>query len=230
MPRGDLTKGTSLRTLLMFILVCIACQSSANANDVNIFLIITKPPDPAAYSQLLSWSQMFGNNLRNLTAGVSNDTQTSGVSDLPKIKIKQQEVARVVDSDALQAWWNSASALEAVSAIAVQKNEITIADDDIFVGNLKGSLTSSFLHVRQEIVPSEYQVSHDQLAIITLYTYAMDVAKTLPTSAGLSPICRPLDKANQYASTLAAPARTQLDLLLQAIKAELDLHHCGAKR
>jgi hypothetical protein len=107
----------------------------------------------------------------------------------------------------------------------------TVVDNDIYLGDFKGSLTKPYLHMEQKVEPSLYVVTRDAFAAVTLYAYAMAIAKTSPEDSSRYLVCRILDRANLYRNQgLDAETQNRLADMFRAISSELELRACGGKK
>jgi hypothetical protein len=216
-----------LATFLLIVAVGSQVRPSA-ADDRVVFILLVQSPDENAKSGMISWSQRFGNNLGVLLADIPMTTSTVS-GGRSNVVIRRVDVADPVPRSELESRWRSARSLHAVSAVAVQDGKITIIDNDIFLGELKGDLESGYIHVVQEITPQSYQVSRDAIAVVTLYALAIDLIKGLPPGGNQHAICATLEKANLYRNDLTEGLRQGLEPLLRAIQNNLEVRGCRGR-
>lgn len=195
--------------------------------DSVVFLLAVTPADDVARKGISSWVQLFRNNIGVLLTGIGSSDDISP-SIAANIQVIYKELPTVSRSD-LKAWWESAHSLSTLSAVATQDEKSTFVDNDIYLGDLKGTLTDAYLHVTQELKPGRYKLSRDALAIVTLYTYAMDAIKTKQTGSHLHSACLALGKAYLYQDDLDIQTKLDLDTLLSAVATALEKLDCRGK-
>jgi len=199
------------------LLAVLMLTLPASANDRFVFVIYQKPP-AAAQSGLTSWVSLLDNGSRSLLEGVKQSSFSLVVSP--------QEVTNRANNT-LEKWFQTRPSLFAVWVVPVPKNQDIYIDNEIYVGDLKGDLPSSYLHFSQTIQPVGYRISRDATAIVTLYTYAMSVDKALKLGTNRHPVCLPLQRANLYANDLDAATRKDLMPLITAIRGNLKKLRCA---
>jgi len=135
-----------------------------------------------------------------------------------------------VTPDMLETSFGRQPSLQVLSTVGRFGGQSTFVDNDIYLGDLKGSLPIPYVHISQEILPGRYQIAREALAAVTLYAYAMAVASTSPDNR--YGVCRPLAQAYMYKDRddLDPEARGHLQNLFRAISAELESRSCGGKR
>jgi hypothetical protein len=202
-------------------------QANADANRV-ILLFVVNPPDENAKKGIIAWAQSFKINIRFLLADFL--VGSSGTAPLFKVLINSQNVEDVPDQGVLETSFDHQPSLQVVSAVGQYSGKSTIVTNDIYLGNLKGSLAQPYVFVSREIQPQQYANTRDALAVVTLYAYAMALAKASQQDSSRYLICKVLDRANTYkGQDLGLTAKPYLDDLFKAISAELELRSCGGK-
>lgn len=211
------------RLLCPILLIFSAGHVTADpADNRYVFIISPKPPSDIAKQGLDAWVLMLSNNSRSLLQDVANRP----------VSVVFRLHEGLLENDTLESWWKTQRSLFAVGAVAVSNNEdkdSTYIDSDVFLGDLKGDLERPYLHFGQAIRPNGYQSSRDALAILTLYTYSVDLTKGLKAGDNPHAACLPLQKANLYERDLDAATAAGLKPLLTAIRSGLDRLACGGK-
>ena len=69
-----------------------------------------------------------------------------------------------------------------VCVLGINVGNSTLVENYIYLGSLKGSLAIPYVHISQDVRPDRYKITRDALDAVTLYAYAMAVAKALPES------------------------------------------------
>jgi hypothetical protein len=218
-----------LAATLLAVMVAASQGGTARAesNDGSrlILLFVVNPPDDNAKKGVVSWIQSFKNNVRYLLA---DSTGTSDSGRNIKVIVSTENVDDVTP-DMLEASFGRQPSLQVLSTVGRFGGQSTFVDNDIYLGDLKGSLAIPYVHISQEILPGRYQITREALAAVTLYAYAMAVANTSPDNR--YGVCRALDQANMYKDRDLDPeARGHLQNLFRAISAELESRSCGGKR
>jgi hypothetical protein len=213
------------------VMSLLAVQAPARA-DVDasrvILLFVVNPPDENAKKGIISWAQAFKINIRFLLADFT--AGGAGATPLFKVLINSQNVDDVPGQDILETSFDHQPSLQVVSAVGQYSGQSTIVTNDIYLGNLKGSLPQPYVFISREIQPQQYATTRDALAVVTLYAYAMALAKASTQDNNRYLICRVLDRANMYkGQDLGLNAKPYLDGLFKAISAELELRSCGGK-
>lgn len=209
---------------LACVVCCVILQLSdpLAAEDRIVFLSLTDPPDLGARTGLQTWAQRFGLGLEGLIAEVEFKEKAGQT----KITIRRHDVPNPIPRKELEDWWLSARTLHAVRAVAAQQDKITIIDSDIYLGDLKGTLSTPYVQITQFVEPGSYKVARDALSIVTLYAVAMDIAKHLPPGASQSRVCQPLQKANLYRQDFNDKVRKELEDLFKAVQDNLESRGC----
>jgi hypothetical protein len=220
-----------LAALLLVILAAALPIAPAHAQDAEarvILLFVVNPPDENAKKGLISWIQSFKNNIRFLLA----DSSAGGSQATRRIKVVvTTEDVDDVNPDMLEASFTRQPSLQVVSTVGRYAEQSTFVDNQIYLGDLKGSLPIPYVQISQEILPGRYKISREAVAVVTLYTYALAMEKVLPPDSSRVAVCRVLDRANMYKdSDLDREARSNLQNLFIAISAELEARACGGKR
>jgi hypothetical protein len=213
-----------MRCLLSFgvlIAANVSVAEAASDHQKTIYLLLVKPPNDAAHQGMIAWSQLFSNNRDTLLSGLQSPN-----NERYWVSVYSKEVPAASRRE-LQAWWSVSESYISLSAVATQDDKITAIDNDIYLGDLAGALSDPFLHVTQEITPRSYRISRDALAIITLYAYAMDIARNLPVSSSQGPVCAALSRANLFWDGLTNEVHVDLQLLHERVVAELASRRCG---
>ena len=218
--------------LLVVVLAAIkstAAQTPGNPELTRIILIyVVVPPDQNAKNGVESWLQTFENNLRALLADFSSGNTAGG--PVIKVRVSTENVNRV-NSDLLESSFGRQPSLQVLSTVGRYGGQSTFVDNDIYLGDLKGSLNDPFVYISREIQPESYKVTREALAAVTLYAYAMAVAKISPPESNRYQVCRVLDRVNMYKNQdLGAETRDYLKNLFAAISAELETRSCGGKK
>ena len=224
------------RLVAILLVVALAVSSAINPAraDANpqpsrvILLFVVNPPDDNAKKGVISWIQLFQINLRNLLADFSSGAP--GSDPVFKVVFNTENVDIVPAEDALEASFARQPSLQVLSAVGQYSGQSTFVANDIYLGDLKGSLTKPFVFISREIQPVQYAVTREALAVVTLYAYAMGLAKALPESSGRYVVCRVLDRANMYKGRDLGTDAQNLDDLFRAISFELELRACGGKK
>src|SRR5581483_2431029 len=173
---------------------------------------------------VISWIQSFKNNIRYLLADFSPGGSASRYG--LKVVVTTQNVDDI-DQDMLEASFARQPSLQALSTVGRYAGQSTFVDNDIYLGDFKGSLSIPYLHISQEILPGRYKITRAAPAAVTLYASAMAIAKTAPPEGNRFAVCQILDRANMYKdSDLDAEARGYLQNLFRAISAELEERAC----
>ncbi len=220
-----------LAAILMTLLAISAFATRANADDEAsrvILLFVVNPPDDNAKKGIIAWLQSFKINVRFLLADFP--AGASGASPIFKVVVNSQNVEDVPGQDVLETSFAHQPSLQVVSAVGQFSGQSTIVTNDIYLGDLKGSLPQPYVFISREIQPQQYANTRDALAVVTLYAYAMALAKISRQDANRYLICKVLDRANMYkGQELGLNAKNYLDSVFKAISAELELRACGGK-
>ncbi len=221
--------------ILILILIVAAVQTTAPARAhgrsgaVRVILqYVVNPKDDNAKRGVTAWIQAFKNNLRYLLADFTSDASDGN----PAITIRMtSKGVDDFDPDKLKDSFQSQSSLQVISTVSWYSGTSTVVDNDIYLGDFKGSLSKPYLHVEQKVEPSLYVVTRDAFAAVTLYAYAMAIAKTDSEDRSRYLVCRILDRANLYKNEgLDADTQVRLADMFKAISFELELHSCGGKK
>lgn len=191
-----------------------------------ILLFAVKPPSGEAKRGLTSWIQAFRGSLRFLIADAIGQP---GSMPALKVGVVVQDVEDA-DSGMLETTFGRQPTLQVLSTVATASAQSTFVNSEIYLGDLVGSLTGPFIYLSREIQPGQYKPTREALSVITLYAYAMAMARSGPRSESRIPVCRILDRANMYRSgDLDPQVLKSLDDLFQAIGRELQERECGGK-
>jgi hypothetical protein len=222
---------------LAALLAVLAAAASAPApsraqspsGSVRVILqYVVNPKDDNAKKGVTAWIQAFKNNLRYLLADFTLDASDSNPA--VTIRLTSKDVDDY-DPDMLKDAFQSQSSLQVISTVSWYSGTSTVVDNDIYLGDFKGSLSTPYLHMEQKVEPSLYMVTRDAFAAVTLYAYAMAIAKTRPEDSSRYLVCRILDRANLYKNEgLDADTRNRLADMFKAISSELELRSCGGKK
>jgi hypothetical protein len=194
-----------------------------------ILLLVVKPPDENAERGVRSWIQLFQNNVRDLLSDFSSSG--SGAGGGIKVEVTTKDVVDTPRQNVLEASFGQQPSLQVLSTVGTYGGQSTLVDNDIYLGDFKGSLSDPYVHISQRILPGEYAITREALAAVTLYAYAMAIAKTSPPGRNRFAVCQVLDRANMYRnSDLDPKARGGLAKLFEAIPAELEARACGGKK
>jgi len=226
----------STALLLAFVLAVLPV-GRARATDGadqsrSIVVFVVNPPDDNAKKGVTSWIQSFKNNIRYLLA----DFSPGGPSTNRGIKVVvTTENVDDIDQDTLETSFGKQPSLQVLSTVGRYAGQSTFVENDIYLGDFKGSLNIPYVHISQEILPGRYKITREALAVVTLYAYAMAIAKSIaPTSSpdgNRIAVCQVLDRANMYRdSDLDPEARNYLENLFRAISTELEARACGGKK
>jgi hypothetical protein len=220
-----------LAALLLAVLAVASPVAPAHAQDGDarvILLFVVNPPDENAKKGLVSWIQSFKNNIRFLLADSAADG--SRASRNIKVVVTTENVDDV-NPDMLETSFTKQPSLQVVSTVGRFNDKSTFVDNQIYLGDLKGSLPIPYVQISQEILPGRYKITREAVAVVTLYTYALAMEKVLPPDSSRFAVCRVLDRANMYKdSDLDPEARGNLASLFIAISTELEARSCGGKR
>jgi hypothetical protein len=220
---------TILLVIVLAAIKSVAAQTPDNAESNRLILIyIVIPPDQNAKNGVESWLQAFENNLRSLLSEFTSGNSSKG--PIIKVRLSTENVNRV-NSDMLQSSFSRQPTLQVLSTVGRFGGQSTFVDNDIYLGDLKGSLSDPFVYISREIQPESYKVTREALAAVTLYAYAMAIAKILPPESNRYQVCRVLDRANMYKDRdLGADTRDHLKNLFAAVSTELEARSCGGKK
>jgi hypothetical protein len=193
-----------------------------------ISLLLVQSPDNEADNGLLIWSTLFKRNLGVLLSDIS-----APLNNAPGTAIRDVYVRTISVSDAnrddLRQWWLNAPSLQSISVFATKLEGSVSIDNDIYLGTLHGTLPDQFIHFSQDITPTKYKITRDALAIVTLYTYAMDLASVTTHLPSAGSLCRALSKAHSYQIGVDQALRAELATLFSAIDKALDQHKCAGR-
>jgi hypothetical protein len=226
-----LAKMHQLAAILLAVVLVASAPGSARAIDNAdasriILLLVVKPPDANAEKGVRSWSQLFQNNVRDLLSDFSSAARR-GI----RVDVAIKDVEQTPQRDLLEASFGQQPSLQVLSTVGTSGGQSTLVDNEIYLGDFKGSLDNPYVHFSQRILPGEYEITREALAAVTLYAYAMAIAKTSPPGSSRFAVCQVLDRANMYRkSDLDPKVRGRLENLFSAISTELEAHACGGKK
>jgi hypothetical protein len=221
--------------LLLLIAAAVSASAPSHAQtqvpsgSVRIILqYVVNPKDDNAKKGVTAWIQAFKNNLRYLLADFTSDASSSNPSITVRLTSKDVDD---FDPDTLKDSFQSQSSLQVISTVSWYTGTSTIVDNDIYLGDFKGSLGRPYLHMQQKVEPSGYLVTRDAFAAVTLYAYAMAIANAMPEDASRYLVCRILDRANLYRNEgLDTDTKNRLADMFKAISFELEQRACGGKK
>jgi hypothetical protein len=203
----------------------LAAPATPDATRV-ILLFVVNPPDENAKKGVISWIQSFKNNVRYLLADFSPAAFGGSAINVAVTT----EAVDDMDPVALEISFSRQPSLQVLSTVGRFAGQSTFIENEIYLGDFKGSLSLPYVHVSQEVLPGRYKITREALAAVTLYAYAMAIAKVSPETRRFA-VCQVLDRANMYKSgDLDSEARRSLDKLFVAIETELDARACGGKK
>jgi hypothetical protein len=214
-------------TAVLIALPSAAALAAASASDSTrvIVLFVVTAPDENAKKGVISWIQSFKNNVRYLLADFSPALGGSAI----KVAVTTENVDDV-DPDMLESSFSRQPSLQVLSTVGRFAGQSTFIENDIYLGDFKGTLSLPYVHISQEVLPGRYKITREALAAVTLYAYAMAIAKASPEISRFA-VCQVLDRANMYKSSdLDDEARRSLDKLFIAIASELEARACGGKK
>src|SRR5690349_10428655 len=83
----------SLRRLLVGAVFLTMLSSEARSGDTDrfIFLLLVKPPDDATRNAMISWSQLFGNNLGVILSELSQPGVSGDITPA-RLVLRRQDV------------------------------------------------------------------------------------------------------------------------------------------
>jgi hypothetical protein len=220
-----------LAAILLTAVLAASATGPARAADNPdtsriILLLVVKPPDENAEKGVRSWIQLFQNNVRDLLSDFSSSA-TRGI----KVEVATRDVPDTPRQNVLEASFGQQPSLQVLSTVGTYGGQSTLVDNDIYLGDFKGSLSDPYVHISQQILPGQYAITREALAAVTLYAYAMAIAATAPPERSRFAVCQVLDRANVYRnSDLDPKARSGLEKLFRAIPVELEARACGGKK
>jgi hypothetical protein len=220
--------------ILLTVVLAASAVGSARALDSTdtsriILLLVVKPPDENAEKGVRSWIQLFQNNVRDLLSDFSSSGVGAGRGI--KVEVATRDVVDTPKPNVLEASFGQQPSLQVLSTVGTYGGQSTLVDNDIYLGDFKGSLSDPYVHISQQILPGDYAITREALAAVTLYAYAMAIAKASPPDGSRFAVCQVLDRANMYRNNNLDPkARGGLEKLFRAIPAELEARACGGKK
>jgi len=221
------TRLLALVTAVLIALPSASAIAAATASDSTrvILLFVVNAPDENAKKGVISWIQSFKNNVRYLLADFSPTLGGSAI----KVVVTTENVDDV-DPDMLESSFSRQPSLQVLSTVGRFAGQSTFIENDIYLGDFKGTLSLPYVHISQEVLPGRYKITREALAAVTLYAYAMAIARASPETSRFA-VCQVLDRANMYKSSdLDDEARRSLDKLFIAIASELEARACGGKK
>jgi hypothetical protein len=206
----------------------IAAPAPDNADKSRVILLLVVA-DPQAKDGIQRWIFWFKNNVRSLLEDFASggSSAASGMS----VDVVTEDVNEPAKPNVLEASFARQPSLQVLSTVAtfVPAGRSTLVDNEIYLGDFKGSLATPYVHFAQSILPGDYEITREALAAVTLYAYAMAIAKASPGSRFA--VCQALDQANMYRNGVLEPkARARLENLFGAISTELEARACGGKK
>lgn len=218
----------ALLTAMLAVVAPTAGAAQPATPSRVILMFIVKPPADEARRDVLSWIQTFKNNVRSLLADLQG---RPGSTPAIKIVVSTEDVDDVVDADILKNSFGRQPSLQILSTVASYSAPSTRVDNDIYLGDLKGSMADPFIHISTEIQPAQYKQTREALAAVTLYAYAMAIAQTSSADQNRIPVCNILDTAYKYREgKFEADTQRRLANLFDAIHTELQVRECGGKQ
>jgi hypothetical protein len=227
--------GPYVHRLAGFLIAALAAASmlgTARAADNSgatriILLFIVNPPDENSRRGVESWIQLFDINVQSLLADFSSGGPDAGASI--KVVINRKNVDNI-DQDGLEASFGQQSSLQVLKTVGASSGESTLVVNQIYLGDFKGRMSGPYVYISRKVIPLDYKIAREALAVVTLYAYAMAVATISPDTSRFT-VCRVLDRANMYRNNDLDPdVRNSLENLFRAISAELEARTCGGKR
>jgi hypothetical protein len=192
-----------------------------------ILLFVITPQDKDSEKGLAQWIQLFDISIHGLLAEFSSSGPDASTSI--KVLIDRKDVPRI-DQDALEASFGQQPSLQVLKTVGASSGEATLVANEIYLGDFKGRMSVPYVYISRKVIPPDYKITREALAVVTLYAYAMAVAAISPDNRRFT-VCRVLDRANMYRnSDLDPDVRSSLENLFRAISAELEARTCGGKR
>jgi hypothetical protein len=203
----------ALVTAALIALPSAAALAAPAAPDATrvILLFVVNPPDENAKKGVISWIQSFKNNVRYLLADFSPAAFGGSAINVAVTT----EAVDDMDPVALEISFSRQPSLQVLSTVGRFAGQSTFIENEIYLGDFKGSLSLPYVHVSQEVLPGRYKITREALAAVTLYAYAMAIAKVSPETRRFA-VCQVLDRANMYKSG--------------DLETELDARACGGKK
>jgi hypothetical protein len=220
------------RLVALLLLIVLSAGTATPARTAEskdsvrvILLFVVKPLDDPSRKGVEAWSQLFEISISSLLADFS------GGSD-PKTSIEVRVLRENVDAisrDVLEASFGRQPSLQVLKTVGAAGAEATLIVNEIYLGEYKGRLKGAYVYLSRKVIPFDYKITREALAAVTLYAYAMAIAKISPEKARFT-VCKVLDRANMYRNSELDPdARNSLEDLFRAISAELEARSCGGK-
>jgi len=168
-----MTKQAATATLVLMYLLKMA---SAERTSIEIFSYASfnSSDQTAAVENLLR------QKLEHLVEEtISAHPELNGLSKLTIVSKNTQ----LPDPGNLAAYWKSTRVLEILSGAITGSPPVVTSN--VYLGDLRGSLTKSTVSVQIEINPREYRSYRDMHSALTLYALAMDAKTRNPQQQGV---------------------------------------------
>jgi hypothetical protein len=217
-----------LAALLLLIVLSAAAAAPSRAADESsrvILLFVVKPLDEPSRKGVESWYQLFEISISSLLADFSGGSDPKGSIEVRVLRENVETISR----DVLEASFGRQPSLQVLKTVGASGGDSTLIVNDIYLGEFKGSLKRAYVYLSRKVIPFEYKITREALAAVTLYAYAMAIAKISPEKTRFT-VCKALDRANMYRNGELDPeVRKNLEDLFRAISAELEARSCGGK-
>lgn len=213
-----------LPVIILGIALLLGSVGYANAQDepprLTVWFFRVQAPNPAAKIGFDEWQSLFSNNFATFAKRAA-----SGATYLEGLNFDGADTLTPPNLDIMRRRWREVGALQVIGPVSVQDHGATLISSTIFLGDLQGTLPSDFLDVRQRVITSDYKVTRDSIALVTLYALAMD-AERLKRQAAIT--CGLLSEARTIAADLNLK-KLKLEPLGTAINTSLKNNACGAR-
>jgi hypothetical protein len=223
-----------LRLAVTLLTVALAASAAGRARaidntDASRIILLLVVGDDKARDGIKSWINLFQNNVQSLLDDFSLGGSGSGGGI--NVDVVTKDVKEPAKRNELEASFAQQPSLQVLSTVGTYGGQSTLVDNEIYLGDFKGSLTVPYVHFAQTVVPGQFKITREALAVVTLYAYAMAIAKISPPDRSRFVVCQVLDRANMYRnSDLDPDARSRLENLFRAISTELEARACGGKK
>ena len=212
--------------ILLTMMLAASLVGSARAIDNNRVILLLVVGDDKARDGIKSWIYLFQNNVRSLLEDFSSSSPGGGIN----LDVVIKDVKEPARRELLETSFTQQPSLQVLSTVGTYGGQSTLVDNEIYLGEFKGSLTIPYIHFSQTVLPGQFKITREALAAVTLYAYAMAIAKAAPDGSRFI-VCQVLDRANMYRnSDLDPDARGRLGNLFKAISTELEARACGGKK
>jgi hypothetical protein len=212
-------------TAVMMLVPCRAADNPGTSRVILLFVI--NPPDENSRKGVDAWYQLFDINMQGVLAEFTSGGPDAGVSI--KVMINRKDVPNI-DQDGLEASFGEQPSLQVLKTVGASSGDATLVVNQIYLGDFKGKMNVPYVYISRKVIPLDYKIAREALAVVTLYSYAMAVATIAGDNSRVT-VCRVLDRANMYQKNDLDPeVRTSLENLFRAISAELEARACGGKK